>query len=261
MEDADRRPGGPSADSLPWDEPGESDARAIRGSLGRNLTYGMLDSLGKAIVTGHYEGRAFPTEAELARQYSVSRSVTREAVKMLSAKGILTARPRFGTTIQPTRDWNLFDPDVLRWLLERKFSLDLLRQFNQLRLGVEPAAAALAASVRSARGLVLIERGYERMVAAERGDDDRTESDIAFHVAILVASGNPFFEQFKDVIATALKTSIRFTNTIVGHASLPDHERVKAAIDDGDSDGARKAMEAIIIEALELIETSAGNKQ
>jgi DNA-binding FadR family transcriptional regulator len=81
---------------------------------GRNLTYGLLDTLGRAIVTGFYDDSTFPTEAELARQHAVSRSVTREAVKMLTAKGLLTARPRKGTTVQPPSSWNLFDPDVLR---------------------------------------------------------------------------------------------------------------------------------------------------
>jgi hypothetical protein len=104
----------------------------------------MLDSLGRAIVTGRYEREAFPTEAELAKQHGVSRSVTREAVKMLTAKGLLSARPRQGTVVQPATNWNLFDTDVLRWLLERQFSIDLLRQFNQLRVAIEPEAAALA---------------------------------------------------------------------------------------------------------------------
>src|SRR3546814_1096057 len=102
--------------------------------LGRNLTDGMLDAFGRAIVVCDYDGATFPTEAELAKQHGVSRSVTREAVKMLTAKGLLSARPRQGTIVQPTTSWNLFDTDVLRWLLERQFSIDLLRQFNELRV-------------------------------------------------------------------------------------------------------------------------------
>ena len=114
-------------------------------ALGRNLTHGMLDTLGRAIVTGRYEHRPFPTEAEIAKTHGVSRSVTREAVKMLTAKGLVSARPRQGTIVQPASAWNLFDTDVLRWTLERKFSVDLLRHFNQLRVAIEPEAAALAA--------------------------------------------------------------------------------------------------------------------
>jgi DNA-binding FadR family transcriptional regulator len=229
--------------------PGAAGVEQARGgrtdAAGRNLTFAMLDALGRAIVTGEYVSRRFPTEAELAVQHAVSRSVTREAVKMLTAKGLLTARPRKGTTVQPPSCWNLFDPDVLRWLLERKFSLELLRQFSELRIAIEPEAAAVA-EIRS---------GYERMEAAEAGAEDTLEADIAFHVAILQASANPFYMQFRDVVATALRTSIRFTNRFKGRsASLPAHHNVLAAIEAGDPDAAREAMSAIISEVMILIE-------
>ncbi len=218
---------------------------------GRNLTYGMLDALGRGIVTGRWDGRRFPTEAEIAREHGVSRSVTREAVKMLTAKGLLTARPRTGTSVQPQSCWNLFDPDVLRWLLERKFSLDLLRQFSELRVAIEPAAAALAARSGDAGA---IEAGFARMVAAEAGADDPLDSDIDFHVAVLNASGNPFYMQFRDVVATALRTSIRFTNGIVGHtASLPAHEAVLIAIRERRPEQAHAAMKRIIEDVRMLI--------
>lgn len=231
-----------------------TDPEDLRGALGRNLTYGLLDSLGRAIVTGVYTGKRFPTEAELTAQHGVSRSVTREAVKMLTAKGLLSARPRQGTIVQPVRQWNLFDGDVLRWLLERKFSLDLLRQFSELRMAIEPAAAALAARTADTRGKAAIAAGYARMAAAERGEDDPLDADIAFHVAVLRASGNPFFERFEEVVATALRTSIRFTNRIKGRsASLPEHRAVLDAITAGRADEAHAAMATIIREVMLLI--------
>lgn len=226
-----------------------------RSSLGRNLTYGLLDEVGRSIVVGRYDGHAFPTEAELAKQHSVSRSVTREAVKMLTAKGLLSARPRQGTMVQPTTSWNLFDADVLRWLLERSFSVELLRQFSQLRIAIEPAAAALAARAAGAEDLARISAGYARMVEADRGHDDPLDSDIAFHIAVLSASGNPFYVQFRDVVETALRTSIRFTNRWKGRsASLPAHHAVLAAIEARDGAGAHAAMEAIIAEVMALID-------
>jgi len=225
--------------------------------LGRNLTYGMLDAIGRAIVVGDYEGAIFPTEAELARQHGVSRSVTREAVKMLTAKGLLSARPRQGTTVQPTTSWNLFDTDVLRWLLERQFSIDLLRQFNELRVAIEPEAAALAARVATADDIERVNAGLKRMERAERGEDDTLESDIAFHIAVLRASRNPFYAQFRDVVSTALRTSIRFTNRVKGRtANVADHAAVRDAIVAGNPDKARKAMRALISDVLELIETA-----
>jgi DNA-binding FadR family transcriptional regulator len=221
---------------------------------GRNLTYGLLDSVGKAIVVGAYDTNPFPTEADLAKQYAVSRSVTREAVKMLTAKGLLAARPRKGTSVLPQRSWNLFDHDVLRWTLERKFSLDLLRQFTELRIAIEPMAAVLAAQAASAQGIAAIEAGYQRMVAAEAGDDDPLEADIAFHIAVLEASANPFFAQFRDVVSTALRTSIRFTNRFKGHtASLPQHHAVLTAIMARDPLAAKAAMSMLIEDVMALI--------
>ncbi|WP_342768299.1 FadR/GntR family transcriptional regulator [Sphingomonas gilva] len=227
----------------------------MRTQLGRNLTYGMLDSLGRAIVTGRYDGQSFPTEAELAKQHGVSRSVTREAVKMLTAKGLLSARPRQGTIVQPASSWNLFDTDVLDWLLERQFSVDLLRQFTQLRIAIEPEAAALAARFAEQSDLVSIDAGLERMQAAEQGMDDTLDADIAFHVAILRASQNPFYAQFRDVVATALRSSIRFTNRIKGRsASVADHAAVRDAIAARDADAARRAMAGLIGDVLVLID-------
>src|SRR5687768_964239 len=228
----------------------------LRLNLGRNLTHGLLDALGRAIVTGRYDDGPFPTEAELAKQHGVSRSVTREAVKMLTAKGLVSARPRQGTIVQPRSSWNLFDTDVLRWLLNRKFSLDLLRQFNQLRSAIEPEAAALAAMLADDNELAAISAGLERMKAAESGGDQILEADIAFHVAVLKGSKNPFFAQFQDVVSTALRSSIQFTNRIKGHsASIPDHAAVAQAILKRQPDKARAAMKKIVSDVLELIDT------
>ncbi|MFT3790194.1 MAG: FadR/GntR family transcriptional regulator [Rudaea sp.] len=218
------------------------------------LTEQLLDTLGQAIVTGEFDGRSFPTEAEISEQYATSRSVTREAVKMLTAKGMLTARPRSGITAQAQERWSLLDPDVLRWMLERKFSYDLLRHFTEMRLGLEPAAAALAAQHATPQALRSIEQGLERMAAAERGDGDSLAADIAFHVSILEATGNPFYMQLDQLISTALKISIRMTNRIKGHtASVPAHRRVYEAIRARDPQRARAAMSSILSEVGELI--------
>jgi DNA-binding FadR family transcriptional regulator len=228
----------------------------IRTALGRNLTHGMLDMLGRAIVTGAYDGKRFPTEAELTDQHGVSRSVTREAVKMLTAKGLLSARPRQGTVIQPSQTWNLFDSDVLGWLLDRKFSLDLLRQFNELRIGIEPQAARLAAMRAHAPKIAMIRQGYDRMVAAEVNEDDPLEADINFHVAVLRATGNPFYMQFEELVSTALRSSIRFTNRFKGrNADLGAHEAVLLAIEARDEAAAEQRMQAIIVDVLDLIAT------
>lgn len=222
--------------------------------LARNLTFALVDILGKRILTGEFEREAFPIEAALTERYGVSRSVTREAVKMLTAKGLLSARPRQGTVVEPPTAWNLFDSDVLRWSLEREFSFELLRHFNELRVAIEPEAAALSAHFADEDDLASLTLALERMKAADKGKDNVLEADIAFHVAVLRASKNPFYIQLRDVVETALRTSIRVTNKIKGRsASIPDHQKVRDAIAAGKSDAARQAMQSLIGEVLLLI--------
>jgi DNA-binding FadR family transcriptional regulator len=197
----------------------------------------------------------FRAEAELAAKIGVGRSVLREAVKILGAKGLLSGRPRHGTWVQSEEHWNLLDPDVLRWLLERKFSFQRLMQFTEVRLAVEPIAAALAASNPDPGALQLVEQAIRRMEAAETGDDDPLDSDIAFHVSILRASGNPFFLSLQDLVRGALKTSIRLTNQMKGVqlADVALHRSVFDAIEARNSKLARSRMEALIMSAVDLI--------
>ncbi len=226
-------------------------------SLGRNLTSGIVQKLGQAIVTGVYgANNPFPVEAELCRQLGASRSVLREAVKMLTAKGLLKARPRQGTWIEPEENWNLLDPDVLSWLLDRKFSIEVLSEFTQVRLAIEPLAAALAARRADPVALAEIQAALNRMKAAEVGEDDPLTSDIAFHVAILKASGNRFYARLRDIVDAALRTSIRLTNQRKGVrlASVADHETIALAIFAGDEDGAANAMRKLIVEVIALID-------
>jgi DNA-binding FadR family transcriptional regulator len=223
---------------------------------GQNLTYRVANSLGAAVVTGVYSAdNPIPIEAELCRRYEASRSVVREAVKMLTAKGLLGSRPRLGTWAQPEGNWNLLDPDVLGWLLERKYSAALLIEFTELRLAVEPGAAALAARVAGAEEKTAIRNAIERMQAADRGDDDPLDSDIAFHVAVLRASRNRFYAQLTGFAATALRFSIRTTNRYKGVqlASVADHKKVADAIIGGRPVAAGEAMLELIQEALDLI--------
>ncbi len=230
----------------------------VRHKSGRSLTHQVMHELGQAIAVGDYgPDNPFPIEAELCRRLGVSRSVLREAVKMLTAKGMLGSRPRQGTYVEPERVWNLLDPDVLSWLLERKFSRELLLQFMEVRLAIEPMAARLAARLRDTEACAAIALALERMQAAELGGDDPLASDIAFHVAILQASGNPFYARLRDLIAAALRTSIRLTNQAKGVrlASIADHAGVYEAIMSGDEAVADNAMRALITEAMALAQT------
>lgn len=218
-----------------------------------SLTISIVERLGTEIVRGTYhQENPFPTEADLCTQYEVSRSVLREAVKMLTSKGLLSARPRQGTKVQDEIKWNLLDPSVLRWLLVRDFSLDLLSEFTEVRLSIEPAAAALAAERASDEDKLKIKEALKRMQATE---EDPLLSDIAFHVAILNASGNRFFRQMQDFSETALRISIRLTNKRKGVrlASVRDHQKVFDAIMAGKPELARSAMQYLLQEAMDVI--------
>ncbi|HEY0942089.1 MAG TPA: FadR/GntR family transcriptional regulator [Steroidobacter sp.] len=228
----------------------------MRKPSGQNLTFAIVEELGQAVVTQAYgDAQPFPIEAELCKKFGASRTVLREAVKMLTAKGLLSARPRQGTWVEPEKHWNLLDPDVLRWLLERKFSLELLTEFAEIRFAIEPSAAALAARNATPEALARIERAVERMKSAARGEDDPLESDIAFHVAVLHATANRFYAQLEDMINAALRFSIRLTNSMKGvaQADVDLHQQVLDAITARDSNQARAAMENIITEVLDLI--------
>jgi len=223
---------------------------------GQNLTYSIANHIGIAIVTGVYsKENPIPIEAELSKEYGASRPVLREAVKMLTAKGLLGARPRRGTWVQPEAHWNLLDPDVLGWLLQRKFSTALLIEFTELRLAVEPAAAMLAARTAGAAEKAALSAAIERMQAAEHGDDDPLESDIAFHVAVLQASRNRFYAQLTGFTSTALRFSIRMTNRYKGVrlASVAVHKKVSDAILAGKPAAAGEAMRRLIQEALRIM--------
>jgi DNA-binding FadR family transcriptional regulator len=182
----------------------------------RNLAHQVVHELGKKIMEGTYKvGDSLPSEADLCTQFNISRTATREAVKMLTAKGLISSRPRQGIKVVDSKYWNLFDVDVLNWILLGKPDLYLLRHFLQLRLAIEPEAASLAAQFAQENDIEAIEHALVRMKNATNGQDDTHEADIDFHKSVLCASNNPFFIQLNNFIETALKINIRFTNRMV----------------------------------------------
>ncbi len=221
-----------------------------------NLSQRMVQELGRTIICGEFIDDSLPTEAELCDKFGVSRSAVREAVKMLSAKGLITSKPRQGIRIQPEDQWNIFDPDLLRWVLESKPSLHVLKEFLQVRIAIEPEAAALAARYADQSKLDAIEKALEGMRKAEGNSQEDLEADIAFHVSILYASNNRFYIRLRDFISTALRVSISHTNPIKGNHEgvVEDHSKVFNAIKNRNPERARQAMLALIDEALNFIE-------
>ncbi|MFT4927604.1 MAG: DNA-binding FadR family transcriptional regulator [Phenylobacterium sp.] len=223
-----------------------------------NLTQQLTHNLGMAIVSGEYSDLGkLPSEAELCTQFDVSRTATREAVKMLSAKGLISSRPKQGIRVMAESHWNMFDTDVLEWILASQPSLALLKEFTQMRYAIEPEAAALAAQNPKTEAIVDLHKALIRMDNADKGLDDPLESDIEFHTGILHASNNRFITQLHEFTSTALRVSIRYTNRIKGVAvgDVEAHREVLTAIEAGDSELARQRMQGLLGEALELIES------
>jgi len=224
-----------------------------------NLTQSLVQKLGSSIVRGELPaGKSLPIEAELGKKFGASRTVMREAVKILSTKGLIGQRPRVGTYVHPENKWDLLDAEVLTWILDRHFSHDLVREFLEVRLGIEPAAAALAAVNATAEDKELLRQKLDKMKGAMNGHFDPVAADIAFHATILEISHNRFFHQLTPIVETALRFSIRLTNKTKGAVADYDaHDKVYRAIRNGNADGAARACRELVSEALALVIKSA----
>lgn len=227
-----------------------------------NLTQSLVQKLGSSIVRGELPaGKSLPVEAELGKKFGASRTVMREAVKILSTKGLIGQRPRVGTFVHPEDRWDLLDAEVLTWILDRHFSHSLVREFLEVRLGIEPAAAALAAANATAEDKELLKSKLEKMRGAIDGHFDAVAADIAFHATILEISHNRFYHQLTPIIETALRFSIRLTNKTKGAlADYDAHDKIYRAIRNGNADAAARACRELIAEALALVIKSAKSR-
>lgn len=217
----------------------------------------LLALLGEAIVAGtHAPGSTLPPEPTLGEAYGVSRTVVREAVKSLVAKGLVSTGPKVGTRVRQPEAWNWFDPDVAAWQGRAGLSPALLRDLQELRQVVEPAAARLAAARATAVDIADIEAAYAGMrQAVERGGDYVTH-DLAFHQGLLRASHNRMVEQISKALAALLRTSFEIGTSRPDGAtrSLPLHRAVLDAVIAGQAVKAEKACRVLIAGAQEDIE-------
>lgn len=214
---------------------------------GHTLAQRMLDIIGRDIIDGKYDSQTFPTETALSAQLGVSRSVTREAIKMLTAKGMLTARPRQGTSVQARSSWNYFDTDVFCWLIELKPSATLLRQLNEVRAAIEPEAAALAALNATEDECAMIASAVDSLRLVDTNIYEYQDALRRFHLSIVRACKNPFFAQFDYLIEVSLQTYFRMVpphpDTLPSIGALAT---VQGAIARHHPGKARRAMKSII---------------
>jgi GntR family galactonate operon transcriptional repressor len=193
----------------------------------RGQVTAVVDILGHRIAAGQYsEGETLPIEQELADSLDVGRNALREAVKVLSGKGLISTAPRSGTRIRLREDWNMLDPDVLRWhadpdIATDKFMLDLI----EMRRIIEPKAAELAAARATREDVARIMSAYEAMAASKNNPEQRIEADMEFHSAVLKASHNEVLNHFRYAIATYLKAHSRLGENVSEADSRQDLER------------------------------------
>lgn len=212
----------------------------------------LSKELGVAIVTGvRAPGALLPGELELAEQRGVSRSVVREALRMLSAKGLLESRPKAGTRVRDRQYWNLLDPDLLAWMFEGAPALDFVRSLFQLRLIVEPAAAELAAARRSGHQLSRLGHALERMGNAGLATSEGQSADQQFHTIILEATGNELLMSLAGTISSAVRwtTLFKYRASRKPRDPMPAHRALFDAIAEGDGEAARRATAELIQQA------------
>ncbi|MBN3725455.1 FadR/GntR family transcriptional regulator [Burkholderia sp. Ac-20379] len=210
----------------------------------------VLNQMGEQICSGQLApGEVLPSEDELAERLKVSRITIRETVKSLSAKGMLQVRRRYGTVVLPRSQWQLFDPDVIHWRA-RAGTVDdaLIQDLMELRLIIEPNASKLAAKRATDADRVAIRRAYQAMARAVAGEGDYVPADLAFHGAILTACHNQFVQQMQNALSSILETSFALSSEIAGGParSLPMHEALCVAIENGDEAAAEAAALVLI---------------
>jgi DNA-binding FadR family transcriptional regulator len=227
----------------------------------RNLCGQVVHDLGRRILAGEVKpGDALPQEWTLCDQLGVSRTVVREAIKSLAAKGLVESRAKRGTIVRPMRAWNYLDPEVLEWQTHCDLDGRHLFHLTELRRIVEPPAAAMAAERGTDEDLSLIAQACDEMERAADNVEEFLAADIQFHVEILHATENPFFAPIANVISASLASSLRLTNRqpADNHASVPVHRKVLKAICAHKPKSAQAAMRSLLNEAADRIQAAGG---
>jgi DNA-binding FadR family transcriptional regulator len=224
------------------------------GTESQGLHARVLASLGPAIAAGEHPPGTVLRIDELEERFGVSRTVVREAVRVLESMRLVESRRRVGVTVRPQEEWNVFDPWVIRWRLAGRDRPRQLRSLTMLRSAVEPVAAALAASAATPEHCGQLTGLAMDMVAAARGGTlrDYLVPDIAFHRLILNASGNEMFARLGDVVAEVLTG--RTEHLVMFPSPDPEavqlHVQVAEAIRCRDADRAEDTMREIVVGAL-----------
>ncbi len=221
---------------------------------GRRLRGAVAHYLGTAIVSGRIApGERLTGEVANSEALDVSRSAYREAVQVLTAKGLVESRPKAGTRVLPRSRWNMLDPAVLAWAFSGEPDLDFVRDLFELRAVVEPNAARLAAARRDKADLKAMKEALAQMRRFTLATEAGRAADRDFHDALLQATHNSALVALSASIGAAVNWTTQFKQRAraLPRDPLPDHVRVYEAIAAGDGDAASDAMRVLVELALE----------
>jgi DNA-binding FadR family transcriptional regulator len=228
-------------------------AGAKQGRNGLRIHQALARHLGIAILSGEYApGDAFGGEIEESDALGISRTSYREAMRILTAKGLLESRPKAGTHITPRQRWNLLDPDMLEWMFsgtpDERFIYDLF----ELRGVIEVAAAQFAAVRHDADDLARMDRGLAGMRRHGLATAEGQAADEDFHVALLAAARNEALASLATSVAAAVRWTTRFKQRNQRHPRDPlaEHEGLRDAIASRRPGRARRAMKELLRLAL-----------
>ena len=228
----------------------------------QNLSEMIVRQIGLSIMRNEFKpGEALLSEPELSLQFNVSRPVLREALKMLSVKGLIESRPKTGTRVRPRTDWNLLDSDVIDWQYEIGPDHSFLQAICEFRLMFEPMTARLAAQRATVDEMATIEECCQRMEDVVDSSEEYIPADLQFHAAICAAAHNELMQNIIGTLATPLRASRVITSRLPGanqHA-MSLHRAVSAAIRNRDEQAAEEAMQKLVILTSKDIERALGS--
>lgn len=223
-------------------------------SVVRGLHAQLVDEVGAAIAGGEIQpGERLDVEG-LEKVHGVSRTVVREAVRVLATKGMVDARPRRGTFVLERELWNMLDTDVLHWVYGGQPETQFLASLDEVRHIVEPAGARLAATRRTDEDLVAMRQALQAMHDADTDVDAAVTADVHFHRTLAAAAHNDMLGHLEALLLVGLRTRDVLTMRVRFDSDLPSHTAVVDAIEAQDPDAAEAAMHRLLQRAAQLDE-------
>ncbi|MBR9728919.1 FadR/GntR family transcriptional regulator [Shewanella intestini] len=218
------------------------------GGSKRSLHVQVACEMARSIILGELpEGEIIPGEMDLCTQFGVSRTALREAIKLLTSKGLLESKPKVGTRVRPQQYWNYLDSQLLDWLIDMEKTAYLYEEFLALRKAIEPEACASAARFASVEQRMQLSELFQKMDSIAKGFDQDVwvDVDLEFHRLIFISTGNSFFLPFANVLSTMFKSYFHHASKR-GTTCIEEHRAIYEAIMAGNSEKARQASQALL---------------